>query len=72
MNRRHRNRRDLERGVLMRASDVDGGSRNRRARPGQLWPCLAMRPTGSGPVDAVALAADLARLADIGRRGGCS
>jgi hypothetical protein len=67
MNRRHRNRRDLALGLVMRASDVavcPGRSRRAGAR---LLPSLAIQPGDRTAVDAAALVAELEQLRRAGR-----
>lgn len=67
-----KNRRDIRRGRLMRASDVAGGAGRRARDAGQLLPCLAIRPMGSEPVDAETLSRELVHLFAIGRRASSS
>lgn len=62
----HRNRRWIGRNKVSRVLRSERG----RNEVGLLLPCLALRP-GSGPaVDATELAAEVARLARVGRRDG--
>jgi hypothetical protein len=66
MNRK--NRRSLRRGDAIRQSDLHSGKDRGKKGAGKLLPLLADQPA-TGPVDPHALAAELARLAELARRG---
>ena len=71
MSHRRRNRRHLRDGTARRASDCTNGG-GRRGERSALLPAIPGTAPTYGPVDAQALAADLARLAALARRGWCT
>jgi hypothetical protein len=68
MRHRRRNRKELRDGRASRASDClgHGGGRGDRS---ELLTAVPGLTTATGPIDGLALAAEIARLADAARRG---
>lgn len=56
----------VKQGKASRASQVPGLA---RGHAGQVLPSLGLRPQPGGPVDAAALAEEIRRLGEVGRRG---
>ncbi len=65
---RRQNHRILAKSEAMRASHVAGGRERRRQNASRILPCLAAEPS-DGPVDGAALVVELARIAEVSRRG---
>jgi hypothetical protein len=68
MSHRRRNRRELRDGHAIRASDCLGHNGGRGNRS-EILPAVPGLTTTTGPIDADALAAEIARLAAAARRG---
>jgi hypothetical protein len=67
----HSNRRALDRGTKVRASQCLGRAARRRGHS-QLLPMVPGNPHRSGPIDAQALAAEIAQLVARAKRGWCT